>query len=162
MLGCQLGFIFLISILYEGWEGASLTGVYPFSVLPLCVPFSFSVGLTANAAVQEASGHFDGLGAEVDLWIVLVQPGEPEYHALLAEAGDHEQNMFRMLVVGHDHVDDFADAPGLVKCSVHIVNWDQLGQLAGFGRQERRCIGFLCIFINFWFSNFKNRKSITT
>jgi len=99
LFGCRLGFIFLISIFYEGWEGASLAGVYPFSVLPLGVPFRLSVGLTANAAAREASGHFDGSGAEVNLQIVLVQPGEPKYHTLLAKAGDHEQNMFGMSVV---------------------------------------------------------------
>jgi len=131
LLGCWFGFVFLISIFYEGWEGAGPAGVYPFSILPLCVPFRLAVSLTADTAVWEASGHFDGSGTEVDLWIVLVQPGEPEYHALLAEAGDRKQNAFRVLVVGHDHVNDFADAPGLVKCSVHIVNQDQLEQLAG-------------------------------
>jgi len=130
-VGSRLGFIFLISIFYEGWEGAGLAGVYLFSILPLCVPFHLVVGLTADTAAQEASVHFDRSGTEVDLQIVLVQPGEAEYHALLAEAGDREQNAFRVLVVGHDHVDDFADAPGLVKCSVHIVNRDRLGQLAG-------------------------------
>jgi len=131
LLGCRLGFVFLISIFYEGWEGASPTGVYPFGVLSLCVPFRFSVGLTADTAAQEASGHFDGSGVEVDLQIVLVRPGEPEYHALLAKAGDCKQNTLGMSVVGHDHVDDFADAPGLIKCSVHVVNWDRLGQLVG-------------------------------
>jgi len=130
-LGCCLGFVFLISIFYEGWEGASPTGVYLFGVLPLCIPFHFSVSLTPNTAAQEASGHFDKSGAEVDLWIVLVQPGEAKYHALLAEAGDCEQNRLRMLVVGHDHVNDFADASGLIKCSIHVVNWDRLGQLVG-------------------------------
>jgi len=35
-------------------------------------------------------------------------------------------------------------------------------QLAGFGWRERGCIRLLCVFINFWFNNFKNRKSITT
>ena len=119
------------AIFYKGWEGASSTGVYPFSVLPLCIPFCLAVGLTADTAAQEASGHFDGLGAEVDLRIVLVQPGETEYHALLAEVGDRKQNAFGVSVIGHDHVDDFADAPGLVKCSVHVVNRDWLGQLAG-------------------------------
>jgi len=131
LLGCQLSFVFLISIFYEGWEGVSPTGVYPFGVLPLCIPFRFSVGLTADTAAWDASGHFDGLGMEVDLWIVLVQPGEPKYHALLAEAGDCKQNMLGMSVVGHDHVDDFADAPGLIKCSVHVINQDWLGQLVG-------------------------------
>jgi len=131
-LRCRLGFVFLISIFYKGWEGASPTGVYSFGVLPLCILFCFSVGLTADTAAREASGHFDGSGAEVDLRIVLVQPGEAEYHALLAEAGDCEQNTLGMSVVGHDHVDDFADAPGLIKHSIHVVNRDQLGQLAGW------------------------------
>jgi len=127
LLGCRLGFVFLIGIFYEGWEGASPSGVYPFSVLPSCVPFRLAVGLTADTAAQEASGHFYGLGAEVDLRVVLVQPGEPEYHALFTEVGDCKQNALRMLFVGHDHVDDFADASGFVKRSVYIVNWDRLG-----------------------------------
>jgi len=88
--------------------------------------------LTADTAAQEASGHFDRSGVKVDLRIVLVQPGEAEYHALLVEAGDCEQNTLGVSVVGHDHVDDFADASGLIKCSVHVVlNRDRLGQPAG-------------------------------
>jgi len=127
-----LGLVLLVGIFYEGWEGAGPAGVYPFRVLPLCVLFHLVVGLTADTAAREASGHFEGSGAEVDLRIVLVQPGEPEYHTLLAEAGDHEQNSFGMSVIGHDHVDDFADAPSLIKHSVHVVNWDRLGQLANW------------------------------
>ena len=86
-LGSRLGFIFLISIFYEGWEGAGPAGVYPFSILPPCILFCLAVGLTADTAAREASGHFDRSGAEVDLRIVLVQQGEPEYHALLAKVG---------------------------------------------------------------------------
>jgi len=127
LLRCRLGFVFLVGILYEGWEGASPAGVYPFGVLPFCVPFRLAVGLTADTAAREASGHFYGLGAEVDLQIVLVQPGEPEYHALFTEVGDCKQNAFRMSFVGHDYVDDFADASGFVKRSVYVVNRDQLG-----------------------------------
>ena len=59
LLGCQLSFqlsfVFLVSILYEGWEGASPAGVYPFGVLPSCVPFRLAVGLTADTAAREAS-----------------------------------------------------------------------------------------------------------
>ena len=77
--------------------------------------------------LREASGHFYGSGAEVDLRVVLVQPGEPEYHALFTEAGDCKQNAFRMSFVGHDYVDDFADASGFVKHSVYVVNRDRLG-----------------------------------
>ena len=62
LLGCRFGFVFLISIFYEGWEGAGPAGVYPFSVLSLCVPFCLVVGLTADTAAREASGHFDRSG----------------------------------------------------------------------------------------------------
>jgi len=125
-VGKLLGFVFLIGIFYEGWKGASPAGVYLFGVLPSCVPFCLVVSLTADTATREASGHFHGSGMEVDLWIVLVQPGEPEYHALFAEAGDCKQDAFGMSFIGHDHIDNFADASGLVKHSVHVVNWDWL------------------------------------
>ena len=105
----------------------SLAGIYLFSVLPLGVLFRPAVSLAAYAAVREAPGYFDSLGTEINLQVVLGQPGEPEYHALLAKTGDHKQNMFRMLVIGHDHVDNFVDAPSLIKGSIHIVNWNQLG-----------------------------------
>ena len=81
----------------------------------------------ADTAAREASGHFYRSGAEVDLRIVLVQPGEPKYHALFTEAGDRKQNAFRMSFVGHDYVDNFVDTSGLVKRSVHVVNRDRLG-----------------------------------
>ena len=110
---CQFGFIFLIGIFYESWEGVSPAGTYSFNVFPLGIPLHFAVGLAAYAAAQKASGHFDGPGAEVDFWIMLVQPGEPEYHALLAEVGDCKQDAFRMSVVGHDHVNNFMDASSL-------------------------------------------------
>ena len=35
-------------------------------------------------------------------------------------------------------------------------------RLAGFSWWECGCVGFLCVFINFWFGNFKNGKSIIT
>ena len=67
LLGCRLGFVFLISIFYEGWEGASPAGVYPFGVLPSCVPFCLAVGLTADTAAREASGHFYGDAQQTSL-----------------------------------------------------------------------------------------------
>ena len=96
----RLGFVFLVGILYEGWEGASPAGVYPFGVLPSCISFRLAVGLTADTAARKASGHLYGSGAEVDLRVVLVQPGEPEYHALFTEAGDCKQNPLGMSFVG--------------------------------------------------------------
>ena len=43
LLGCRLGLILLVSIFYEGWEGAGPAGVHLFSILPLCVPFRLAV-----------------------------------------------------------------------------------------------------------------------
>jgi len=125
---CWFGFVFLIGIFYEGQERTSLAGIYLFNVFPLGVSFHLAVGLAAYTALQEASGHLDGSGTEVDLQIMFVQPGEPEYHAL----GDCKQDVFGMLVVGHDHIDNFMDAPSLIKGSVHVVNWNRLGQLVGW------------------------------
>jgi len=73
------------------------------------------------------------LGTEVDLQVMLVQPGESEYHALLAEVGDckYNLNMFGVSVVGHDYINNLVNTSGLVEGPVHIVNWDELGQLAG-------------------------------
>jgi len=80
--------IFLIGIFYKGWEGSCLAGIYPFDVFFFGVPLCLVVSLAAYTAAQKAPSHLDGLGVEVDLRVVLVQPGEPEYHALFAEAGD--------------------------------------------------------------------------
>ena len=89
-VGRRLGhkFVFLISIFYKGWKVSSPAGIYPFDVFPFGILLHLAVGLTTYAAAQKAPTHLDGLGAEVDLQVMLVQPGEPEYHALLAEAGN--------------------------------------------------------------------------
>jgi len=82
-------FVFLIGIFYKGWE-ASPAGIYPFNVFPFGVPLHLAVGLATYTAAQKAPSHLDGSGAQVDLWVILVQPGESEYHALLAEVCDYK------------------------------------------------------------------------
>ena len=130
--GFLLEFILLfISVFHKGWERAHSAGVYSCGVFLFRIPFPLALSLTANAAAWKASGHLDALGAEVNLWIVLVQPGEAEYHTLLAKLGDSKQDAFGVLVVGHDHIDHFVNAPSLVGSSVHIVNRNWLGQFAG-------------------------------
>jgi len=81
-------FVFLIGIFYKGWEGSRPAGVYSLGVFPSGIPFHLAVSLTAYTTAWKAPSHLDGSGAEVDLWVMLVQPGDPEYHALLAEVGD--------------------------------------------------------------------------
>ena len=129
-LGCQFSFILLIGIFYEGWKGTSLAGIYSFVIFPFCIPLCLAVSLAAYAAAQKAPSHLDSPGVKVDLWVVLVQPGEPEYHALFAEAGDCKQDVFGVSVVGHDYV-NLVNTSSLIEGSVHIVNQNWLGQLAG-------------------------------
>jgi len=38
---------------------------------------------------------------------MLLEPGEAEDHALLAQPGDHKEDAFQVSLVGHDHIYDF-------------------------------------------------------
>ena len=88
--GFRGGFVVVvfISVLHKGWEGASLTGINLSDTLFRRVLFLFLFSLTTRAAAQEALGHLDSPGTEIYLWVVLVEPGETEDHALLSKAGD--------------------------------------------------------------------------
>jgi hypothetical protein len=70
---------------------------------------------------------------------VLFKPCDPKDHALFAEAGDCKEDAFGVSIVGHDHVNNFTDASGLVKSSVYIVNWNWLGKPVGweFGMADK-------------------------
>jgi len=124
-------FIFLIDIFYKGWKGPSLAGISLLGVFSFGVPLCLAVGLTAYAAVWKAPSHLDGFGVEVDLQIMLVQPGDLKYHALLAKTGDCKQDMLRVLIVGHNYVNDLVNTSGLIESSVHVGNQNWLGQLVG-------------------------------
>jgi len=93
-VGFQVGrwlghqFVFLIGIFYKGWEGSSPAGIYPFDVFPFGVLLHPAVSLATYTAAQKAPSYLDSSGAEVNLQVMLVQPGESKYHALLAKAGD--------------------------------------------------------------------------
>jgi hypothetical protein len=123
--------VLVLDVLHEGWEWASPASVYPPSVLSFYVPLFLAFGLTTNAAARKAAGHFDSSGAEVDLWVMLVKPANPKDHALLAKTGDCEENALGVSIVDHDSVDNLADAAGLVRGSVYIVNRNWLRELAG-------------------------------
>ena len=87
----------------------------------------------------KASDHFDDTSAEIDLQIMLVQPGEPKYHALLTKPDDCKQDAFEVPVVGHNYINNFMDTSGFIKGSVYIVDWDWLRQFLGqqFGLDEK-------------------------
>ncbi len=115
--GLGLGFILPIGIFNQGWERTCLTNVYLCIVFPFCIPLCLAFGLTANAA-EKASGHFDTSDAEVNLWIMLVQPGEPEYHTLFTKSGDSKQDAFGELVVGYDHINNLVNTSSLIQSSI--------------------------------------------
>jgi len=64
---------------------------------------------------------------------------------------DQEHNAFRIQL---ERTDD--------KLALYLFFPFWPAQLAGLGRRECGCVGFLCVFINFRFGNFKNRKLIIT
>jgi len=64
---------------------------------------------------------------------------------------DQEHDAFR---IQFERTDD--------KLALYLLFPFRPARLAGFSWRECRCIRFLCVFINFWFNNFKNGKSITT
>jgi len=64
---------------------------------------------------------------------------------------DREHDAFRIQLERANH-----------KLALYPLFPFRLARFAGFGWWECGCIGFLCVFINFWFNNFKNGKSITT
>ena len=74
--------------------------------------------------------QFDSSSVEVNLQIVLVEPGHPKDHALFPKLGDRKQDAFRVAVICHDHVNNFVDASSFVQHSINIVNGDWLGQLS--------------------------------
>jgi len=51
-LGSRLGFVFLISIFYEGWEGATSTGIYSID----------------GMAVSAVASHFSAVSAIISGW----------------------------------------------------------------------------------------------
>ena len=58
------------------------------------------------------------------------EPGHSKDHTLLAKSGDSEEDPLGVLLVCHDHIDDFSDTAGFVERSVDIVDRDRLGELA--------------------------------
>jgi len=130
VLGCGMWFvIFIFSIFYEYREWASVTGLHLVRLLLLCLVLILVLGLTADAALWEAPCHLDSSGMKVDLWVVLVEPGHSEDHALLSKLGDCQQDVFGVAFISYDHVDHLVDASSFIQCSIYIVNRNWLGQL---------------------------------
>jgi len=78
---------FVFGVFDESRERTSAAGVYSAGFFLFPSLFLFSLSLATGAATWEASGHFHGFGAEVDLRVVFVEPSESKDHALFSETG---------------------------------------------------------------------------
>jgi len=59
----------------------------------------------------------------VDLWIIVLEPGVTEDHALLPEVGDSEEYPFGVGFITEDHVYHFGDLSGFIRETVHVEHW---------------------------------------
>ena len=62
--------------------------------------------------------HFSGL--PIDLWIMVLEPGVAEDHALLSEVGDGEEHSLRVGLITENYVYHFGDLPCFVRGAIHI------------------------------------------
>jgi len=75
----------------------------------------------ASFALRGASVHLYFSGLLIDLWVVILEPGISEDHALLSEARDGEECSFRVSFVTKDYIHYFRDLTCLIGRTIHIV-----------------------------------------
>jgi len=62
--------------------------------------------------------HFSGL--PIDLWIIVLEPGVAEDHALPPEVGDGKEHPLRVGLIIENYVYHFGDLPCFIRGAVHI------------------------------------------
>jgi len=77
----------------------------------------------ASFTSRRAPVHLYFSGLPIDLRVVVLEPGIPEDHVLLFEAGDSEERPFGVDFVTEDYVYNFGDLACLVRGTVHVVHW---------------------------------------
>jgi len=76
----------------------------------------------ASFASRGTSVHLHFSGLPIDLWVVVLEPGITEDHALSSEAGDSEKRPFGVGFVTENHVYHFRDLTCLVGGAIHVVH----------------------------------------
>jgi len=77
---------------------------------------------TASFVSRGTSVHLYFSGLSIDLWVVVLEPGITEDHALPSEARDSEECPFRVGFVTENHIYHFRDLTCLVGGAIHIVH----------------------------------------
>jgi len=65
--------------------------------------------------------YFPGL--PIDLWIMVLEPGVAEDHALLPEVRDGKERPFRVGLIMEDYIHHFGDLSCFVRGTIHVEHW---------------------------------------
>ena len=71
-----------------------MTGINTMDIFLLGLPVFSNLSPATNAASGQAPRHFDLSFYKVNLRIMLLEPGEAQDHALLAQLGDSKEYAF--------------------------------------------------------------------
>ena len=69
------------------------------------------------------------MGLPVNLWVVLLEPGESKDDVLPTKIGDCECGPFGVTIEMEDCIYNLSDGPALIWRTVHIVDWNRLTDL---------------------------------
>ena len=99
--------------------GSRSTDVNGFSLhlLPQCL---FLLYYAASFTSGRTAVHLHFSGLPIDLWIMVLEPGVTEDHALLSEVGDGKEHPFGVGFIMEDYVYHFGDLSGFVRGTVHV------------------------------------------
>ena len=73
--------------------------------------------------------HHYLLSLPVNLWVMLLEPSEPEDDVLFPEVSDCKECAFHMSIIPENCVYNFCDRTCLVVSSINIEDWDGMLQL---------------------------------
>jgi hypothetical protein len=80
--------------------------------------------MLTGSAIVWAMTHLDFVHLPVDFVVVFAKPGKPKDDILLAEAGDHECCVFRVISVSKDGLPHFRNTACFIRGAVHIIDRD--------------------------------------
>ena len=84
--------------------------------------YLFLLDHVASFALKEISVYMYFSSLPIDLWVVVLEPGVAEDHALLSETGDSKECPFRVSFVIENYIHHFRDLTCLVGGAVYVVH----------------------------------------
>jgi len=115
----RLVFFRVFCMLRRGSGSTDVDG-FSFYLLPRRL---FLLYCAASFTSGRTSVHLHFSGLPIDLWVMVLEPGVTEDHALLPEVGDGEEHPFGVSLIIEDYVHHFRDLSGFVRGTVHVEHW---------------------------------------